>query len=236
MLSTKYLRLNPLNVTGWTSIFSRLSAVRTLHHHGSVRDQTNHHQAAAPWLYNGSNMSTEKFQNSSHKTFETPIASLQQSQENKEYICPSRLLEQFSELVILDKATTSTSSYDLPMIPALQQPIIAPNLHDNEVIEPPPGDLTEQSRAKHCKFGIMKIRRLKMKKHKKKKLLKKMYFTWKRMKDRREARELIEHKKELAAIEKTGLDFDATSYVEGQLMKARRGGYYINVFDSSKQL
>jgi len=232
MMLTKCLRLN---VTGWTFSFSRLSTVRNLHHHGDVKDQTHFPQAAAPGLIIGSSISTDKLQNSSLTTFKSPIASLQ-SQENKEYICPSRLLEQFSELVILDKATTVTSSYDLPMTPALQQPIIAPNLHDNEVIEPPPGQLTEQSRAKHCKFGIMKIRHLKMKKHKKKKLLKKMYFTWKRLKDRKDARELLAHNKELAAIEKTAHDFDADSYVRGQLAKARKGGYYVNIFDSSKQL
>merc|ERR1711923_48189 len=113
------------------------------------------------------------------------------------------------------------------------EPVIAPNLHDNEVSEPPQNNMSEETRAKHCKFGIMKIRHLKMKKHKQKKLLKKMYFVWKKDKERKEARAKLAHLRDLAAIKKTGDDFDANSYVKEQLQKARRGGYAINIFKSS---
>jgi len=116
----------------------------------------------------------------------------------------------------------------------LNEPLIAPNIHDNEVIEPPPNNsVSEDARAKHCKFGIMKIRHLKMKKHKQKKLLKKMYFVWKKDKERKEARALAAHLRDLTAIKKTGDDFDANSYVKEQLQKARKGGYGINIFKSS---
>ena len=109
------------------------------------------------------------------------------------YRCPSQLLERFSNIAILDNNPRLHQAYELPVMPDLVTSIDAPALHNVEIIEPPSGTVSEESKAKYAKFGIMKIRRLKMKKHKQKKLLKKMYFVWKKDKERKEARELLAH-------------------------------------------
>jgi len=152
----------------------------------------------------------------------------------KEYQCPSRLLEHFSQLVILEPALNKAPSYELPV--TVHHPLIAPNLHDTEVVEPPLNDnVNEESRAKYCKYGMLEIRRLKMKKHRKRQLLKKFYFVWKKQHEKKEATLMMIHKKELSEMQKKADDFDAKKYVQDQLYKARRGGYYVNVFSSKEK-
>lgn len=161
--------------------------------------------------------------------------SLQLSQSapvEKEYQCPSRLLEHFSQLVILDTVVDKTPLYDCPMSSGLGNPLIAPNVHDMEIIEPPPTNSTNNSPDKLAKH-ILIIRHKKMKKHKRKKLAKKMRFVWAKFRMRRRARKAKRYKKMILAIRKTGTDFDAREFVENQLIKARKGGYSVNVFETN---
>ena len=61
-----------------------------------------------------------------------------------------------------------------------------------------------------------------------------MYFLWRKQKQTRKAKRMTIYNKELDAIKATGEQFDAEEFVRNQLTKARRGGYYINVFETKQ--
>ncbi|XP_005109126.1 uncharacterized protein LOC101847376 [Aplysia californica] len=160
---------------------------------------------------------------------QSSLSLVSQGTEN-EYQCPSRLLEHFSHLVVVD-AVVERVSYVCPNSPLPIQPMIAPNLHDTEVREPPGNSMLGESPGKYAKH-IMKIRHKKMKKHKLRKLRKRMYFVWKKARLARKAKRKAIYDRELEDIRKTGEQFEAEDFVREQLRKARRGGYFINIFQS----
>ena len=143
-----------------------------------------------------------------------------------EYKCPATtLLEQLSQIAILDKTPTQNLSYECPVaVPVIEN--FAPDLEKSEILEP-----GSKPVAKEAKM-IMRIRHKKMKKHKLKKLRKRMYFLWKRQKQTRKAKRMTIYNKEIEGIKATGEEFNAEEFVRSQLAKARRGGYYINVFET----
>ncbi|KAH9508692.1 hypothetical protein Btru_049649 [Bulinus truncatus] len=143
------------------------------------------------------------------------------------YKCPSRLLQHFSDLVILDTATSLTTFYDCPVSSGFKDSMEAPTNKKDKVMDIP----GINSPAKEAKL-IMRIRHKKMKRHKLKKLRKRMYFLWSRQKKARKAKRMAKYYKELEEIKKTGDEFDAESFVKEQLAKARKGGFFINVFES----
>ncbi|CAL1527248.1 unnamed protein product [Lymnaea stagnalis] len=145
----------------------------------------------------------------------------------QEYRCPSRLLQKFSELVILDKVTSINSCYKCPVPTGMIDSMKAPNIIKSEILEGPGKSLP----MKEAKI-IMRIRHKKMKKHKLKKLRKRMYFLWKKQRLARVAKRMAIYHKELEEIEKEGNTFDPETFVREQLLKAKKGGYTINVFES----
>lgn len=128
-------------------------------------------------------------------------------------------------MAILDNTPATNFSYECPVaVPVIDN--FAPNLQKSEVMEP-----GQKPEAKEAKI-IMRIRHKKMKKHKLRKLRKRMYFVWRKQKLARKAKRMAIYNKELEAIKATGENFDAEEFVRAQLAKARRGGYYRNVFES----
>ncbi|GFO35130.1 pyruvate dehydrogenase e1 beta subunit [Plakobranchus ocellatus] len=142
-----------------------------------------------------------------------------------EYKCPTRLLERLSQVAILDKTPGPNLAYICPVaVPVIDN--VAPDVGKSEVQEPVP-----QTAVKEAK-QILRIRHKKMKKHKLKKLRKRMYFLWKKQKQVRKAKRMAIYNKELEDIKSTGEQFNAEDFVRSQIAKAKRGGYYINVFES----
>lgn len=146
----------------------------------------------------------------------------------KEYRCPSKLLQQFSELAILDMVTGINSCYKCPVPPGVTDSKKAPNVIKSEIMDGPGNSIQPMKEAKI----IMKIRHKKMKKHKLKKLRKRMYFLWRKHRLARVAKRMAIYKKELEEIQKEGETFDPESFIREQLSKAKKGGYYINIFES----
>ncbi|RUS82994.1 hypothetical protein EGW08_009231 [Elysia chlorotica] len=153
---------------------------------------------------------------------------LARSSNITEYRLPATtILEQLSQLAILDRAPATSISYECPVaVPVVDN--VAPDLPKSEVVEP--GSTPEAKEAKM----IMRIRHKKMKKHKLKKLRKRMYFLWRKQKQMRKAKRMTIYNKELEGIRSTGEQFDAEEFVRAQLAKARRGGYYINVLETKQ--
>ncbi|XP_059143330.1 uncharacterized protein LOC131930747 [Physella acuta] len=150
---------------------------------------------------------------------------------DKEYRCPSRLLGHLTQLVILDKISAVKSFYDCPVANNIIDAVEAPTIKKSEMIEEP----GRSSPAKEAKIiSIMRIRHKKMKKHKLKKLRHRMYFVWSRQRRAKNAKKMKAYRKELERIKMSGETFDAMDFVQKQLTKARKGGYSINVFESTQ--
>ena len=128
----------------------------------------------------------------------------------------------------MDTSLAKNLLYDCPMSSRLnKQPVIAPNIRDTEIAEPP----VDSSADKYA-VNMLRIRARKMRKHKLKKLRKRMFFRWKKIKDARRLRSNAAFEKELNAMKKTGDDFDPRAFVLEQLGKAREGGYKIDILES----
>nr|KAI8737771.1 hypothetical protein BgiMline_025829 [Biomphalaria glabrata] len=181
--------------------------------------------SSAVYFLKTKNLDLDSHQVNARTTVSKEAAS--SSQVEQQYKCPSRLLEHFSQLVILDTATSLTTFYDCPVSSGFRDSLEAPTSRQDKVVDSP--GISQP--AKEAKI-IMRIRHKKMKKHKLKKLRKRMYFLWSRQKKARKAKRLAKYYKELEEIKKTGEDFNAESFVKEQLLKARKGGFFINVFDS----
>ena len=144
-----------------------------------------------------------------------------------QYVCPSEKLSTSPQLVIVEESPSGTASYELPQTPALVPFIIDPGSDSaqSEISEPthPHANAPKEARA------IMKIRRKKMKRHLLKKFRKRMAFTLRKMKrDRKKKKEAV-FQARLAGIKDWGDSFSASDWLQEELEKARRGGFYINV-------
>jgi len=148
------------------------------------------------------------------------------SRDIQEYVCPSRHTNN-TNFVILDNIASIASFYDCPVSTVIDK-IKAPTIQKVEILEGP-GKSSPKMEAKI----IMKIRHKKMKKHKLKKLRKRMYFLWSRQKRARKMKRLKIYFKELEEIKAKGENFNAEDFVREQIEKAKKGGYGINVLDSS---
>uniref|UniRef100_A0A0B7A2Y9 Ribosomal protein mS38 C-terminal domain-containing protein n=1 Tax=Arion vulgaris TaxID=1028688 RepID=A0A0B7A2Y9_9EUPU len=150
------------------------------------------------------------------------------SRDVQKYICPSRLLNNDVNLVILDNVTSITNYYDCPVSTIIDN-MKMPSQEKSEISDGP-GKNAPKMEAKI----IMKIRHRKMKKHKLKKLRKRMYHLWRRHKLARRARRMKIYLKELEEIKKTGEVFNALEFVQQQIAKAKKGGYGLNRQDETK--
>lgn len=148
-----------------------------------------------------------------------------------QYICPSRLDQLFSQLVIMDKVTDVQSHYDCPLPDSVNISKVTPASQGGkaDILEPPDGGrITDSKEAKE----IMRIRHKKMKKHKLRKLRKRMFFLWRKQKAARKAKRNAIYWREIADIKQEAEDFSAEAFVKEQLEKARKGGFYVKVLDS----
>ena len=148
------------------------------------------------------------------------------SADHLQYICPSQKLSTMPDLVILEDSPFAVL-LELPQAPALISSIINPACHTmhSEISEPSHSPTNAPKEARE----IMKIRRKKMKRHLLKKFRKRMAFTLRKMKrDRRKKKEAV-FQARLASIKDWGDSFSARDWVQEELEKARKGGFYINV-------
>ncbi|XP_076472314.1 uncharacterized protein LOC143301803 isoform X2 [Babylonia areolata] len=151
------------------------------------------------------------------------------SRDHMEYVCPSEKSSALPELVILEQLPLTTPSYDLPQTSAIVSHIIDPASNSSaEISEPTSSETTNAPKEARM---IMKIRRKKMKRHLLKKFRKRMAFTLRKMKrDRRKKKEAV-FQARLAKIKDWGESFNARDWVQQELDKARKGGFFINVLE-----
>lgn len=144
----------------------------------------------------------------------------------RSYKCPSVDTGNDINLVILDNVASVTTSYECPVFSVIDN-MKAPSIHKPQIIKEP----GISSPMKEASI-IMRIRHKKMKKHQRRKLLKRMYFVWKKEKLARKKKRMNLFYSELEEIKKAGDNFSAEDFVKEQLAKARKGGYSIDVFSS----
>ncbi|KAL8601433.1 hypothetical protein ACOMHN_042437 [Nucella lapillus] len=150
--------------------------------------------------------------------------------QHLEYVCPSEKLSTLPDLAILEQVP-QTISYDLPQTSTIVSQIIDPASNSAEISEPTTSNTNAPVEARQ----IMKIRRKKMKRHLLKKFRKRMAFTLRKIKrDRRKKKEAV-FQARLATIRDWGDSFTAKDWVQEQLDKARKGGFYINVLEKRQQ-
>lgn len=147
------------------------------------------------------------------------------------YICPSEKLTTTPQLIILEELR-NTAFYDLPQNPNLTSLIIDPEKcpEKSEIIEPAVS-INHPKEARE----IMKIRRRKMNRHLLKKFRKRMRFTLRKIKREKKKKKELAFQARLAGIREWGQNFSALSWVQEELDKARKGGFYINVLANIKK-
>lgn len=146
-----------------------------------------------------------------------------------EYLCPSYWGYTPSHLLVPQQLLNSLTYYECPhtqsMINTISIPSTSSSLFD--IAEP---SCLQNSISKLARL-ILKIRRKKMKRHLLKKFRKRMVFTLrKQLRERRSKKEALFLTK-LQEIKKWGETFSAEKYVQEELEKARRGGFFINIFE-----
>ncbi|CAG5136048.1 unnamed protein product [Candidula unifasciata] len=165
----------------------------------------------------------------SNVIFESPLTESEQmrfsnkSQSVDLYKCPSRHTEMFSNMIILDNVPSASSFYDCPES-SLIDSLKAPTVEKSQISEKP-GTTAPKMEAKI----IMRIRHKKMKKHKLKKLRKRMYALWHRQKLARKAKRMKIYWKEIEEIKKSAEQFNAEEFVKEQIAKAKKGGFSVSL-------
>ena len=146
------------------------------------------------------------------------------------YICPTIQLINGFTLIIADER--NSTFYGVPhrnTISSLIEPSrsVPPNVDDplNRV----------RNAVKEARL-IMKIRRKKMKKHKRRKLMKRMLFVFRKIRHNRLKKKEAAFQQKLGSIRESGENFDALLWVKEELDKARRGGFFIDVLNAKSSV
>lgn len=221
---------------GWRGV-STITSCRPSHHSRENR------RCGIPWKPATSVTSIQVVENSENHINElfTKLTLKEQSlniltghaQRPHEYILPTTRSSALWKKTILDPLLINTS-YDLPTGFSIVTEKVTPSLHHLVPIEDPdPLQGVVDGRLppikKEAMPWLMTLRKRKMKKHKLRKLRKKMLFVNRNLR-------LIKFKKrekEMQMIEKRYLDwgkeFDAEKFVDEQLKLAKSGGYEIDI-------
>lgn len=126
---------------------------------------------------------------------------------------------------------TQNNIFECPSITGehpLSNPIMEPST-DKEIMAP------ENTKGEILAKNILKIRRKKMNRHHLKKLRKRMKFVFRRRLHRKMKLKEAKIQEEFRAIMKRAEDFEPRDFVQKNLELARKGGFHIDIFESSRQ-
>ena len=128
---------------------------------------------------------------------------------------------------IIDPRFNFNKEYDLPTMPSCVERKEVPETSTSvtPVEDPTPGEITDKMVLPH----LVTIRRKKMKKHKRKKLIKRMRFVLRRrrqLKEKRKERAIQQYEREQA---KLGQLYNAEQCIDEQLALARKSGWHIDI-------
>jgi len=149
------------------------------------------------------------------------------------YILPTLNSNRIEKITILDPVV-SQGHYILPTSTKIIQEKVSPSLHTPDKIAPATNKSSYKIEAKRKLLGLITIRHKKMKKHKLKKLRKRMFYVWKR------EREIKARKKEKLMVlyeqnwQRLADEFNAEKYVQDQIDTAKKGGWGVNIFQSQR--
>lgn len=145
------------------------------------------------------------------------------------YICPSQLIHPAPSISHLLLWQLSTGMKDSQYPSTLQDFYqVEPDCSDfYPMVEEPKLQIVVPKEARH----IQKIRRKKMKRHLLKKFRKRMYFTLKKQRVARKKKKMAVFQARLDQIRNWGESFSAEAFVQEELEKARRGGFYISIMN-----
>ena len=133
---------------------------------------------------------------------------------------------------ILDPVANKTD-YKLPTVSSEVLEKFTPSLHIVPIEEPQP--LDKELIRKHCMPLLIRIRKRKMKKHKLRKLRKRMIFLNRKLTARKKAKkEKLMRAHELECKRK-GEEFSADKFIEEKIALAREGGWHIDVWKEYRQ-
>ncbi|XP_064599469.1 small ribosomal subunit protein mS38-like [Liolophura sinensis] len=110
----------------------------------------------------------------------------------------------------------------------LSNPIVEP-CTEKEIMAP------EKTKVEKLAKNILKIRRRKMNRHHLKKLRKRMKFVFRKRLHRKLKLKEAKLQEEFRAIMKRAEDFEPRDFVQKNLELARKGGFHVNIFESSRQ-